>query len=383
MNKEPEWPVAGSPPPDASPYQSVLSSANPDSHEPPSEPPADGKERRKVDRSKVVGSGPKQRASGRLSKTAPISSVYAAAQATSLRAQPPAPPEPPVPVQPIPVQSPAPVTPPVVPPPVVPPPVAAVPRPGVAVPPPPAPLPPAVHQRPPAGPPVPGQPALPYPSTAPVAVAPPQPVQPGYVLLEAPAAQGTGTSRSRFNRWIIALLVVLALVLGVGLGYFYGWPAWVQGHATLVAPNNVIGLAKIDDPPGYPYPKSVVTQLRDGGLGAPVVAGYAASDDPAHIVLLLGGTGFLLDPDGHIDDLFAAIAGGPELPLTDVREISPGPMSGAARCARGTFQNESTAVCGWADHGSAAVLVFYNRTPAEGELLMRAIRPAVLHRTWH
>jgi hypothetical protein len=151
----------------------------------------------------------------------------------------------------------------------------------------------------------------------------------------------------------------------------------------MVAPNNVIGLDKIDDPSGYPYPKTVVGRLRDTGLGAPVVAWYAASDDPAHIVLVLGGTGFLLRPDRYLDDLFEATAGGTELPLTDVLQTGAGPMGGAALCARGRFQTGSTAVCGWADHGSAAILVFYNRTPVEGAKLMRAIRPEVLHRTWH
>jgi hypothetical protein len=399
VDEEPEWPVAGSPPPDASPYPSVVSSANPDSYqptpEPPPEPAADGKERRKIDRSKVVGSGSKRRASGRLSKTAPISSVYAAAQATSLRAHPPAPPIPvqPIPVQPTQVPPPAPVPPPasVPPAPVQPgrppgpvhPPVVAVPPPGVAVPPPTAPpTAPPRHQRPPSGPPVPGQPALPYLAATPVAV-PAPPVQPVYVFPEPPASKRSRASRGWLNRRVGALLAVLVLVLGAGLGYLYGWPAWVEGHATLVAPNYVIGLAKIDDPAAYSYPKRVVTQLRDAGLGTPVVAGYAASDDPAHIVVLLGGTGFLLDPDGQIDDLFVTIAKGSELPLTDVRETGPGPMGGAARCARGSFQHESTAVCGWADHGSAAILVFYNRTPEEGALLMRAIRPGVLRRTWH
>jgi hypothetical protein len=189
---------------------------------------------------------------------------------------------------------------------------------------------------------------------------------------------------------MIALLVVLVLVVGLSLGgYLFAWPAWVEGHANLVAPNHVIGLDKIEDSSRYPYPKGVVSQLRGIGVGAPVVAGYAASDDPAHIVLLFGGTGFLLDPDGRVDELFDAItkgdaiAKGPELKLTLLGAVDAGSMGGAARCAKGTFENEAATVCGWADHGSAAVLVFYHRTPDEGAQLMRAIRPEVLHRTWH
>jgi hypothetical protein len=400
VNDEPEWPVAGRPPPDVSPYPSVLSSANPDSYEESPQPATDPAERRKMDRAKVVGAGPKHRASDRLPKTAPISSVYAAAQATSARAHPsstpPAPvPQPPAPVPQVPApqvpapQVPAPQVPaPQVPAPQVPAPQAGPTAPAQLPPPqvPPAHVPPA--HVPPAhvasGPPVTGQVVLPYPVAVPAAApaARGRQVKPIYVRPDPPAAKAT--ARDLFNRRVITLLVVLVLVPALGLlGYFYVWPAWVEAHATMVAPNNVIGLNKIDDPSRYAYPKTVLAQLRDTGLGAPVVAGYAAGDDPAHVVLVLGGTEFLLDPDGYLDDLFDAIGSGKELPLTDVEAVRSGPMGGATKCANGTFQTEPVAVCGWADHGSAAILVFYHRTTAEGAKLMRAIRPEVLHRTWH
>ena len=419
MNEEPEWPVAGAPPPDQSPYQSVLSSANPDSYgeAPPAndQPTGPDSPRKKIDRSKVVGAGPKHRASGRLSKSAPISSVYAAAQATSARAHPPPPPEPTAPPQvfgsqalppqpppqatPGPAIAPQPLAPQAFGTPASPPPAFGTPaaRPGRPVPPPPPP--PTVQQMPypqqqppylvhpaafavqPAGPPPVSRGGWPVP----------QPVRPVFVTsappaMSAPPAEplpagqaGTGTGGAKR---IITLVIVLVLVIGLSLGgYFIAWPMWTQSHATVIAPNNLIGLDKIGDSNSYRYPRSVATDLRDAGLSGTFTAGYLAGDDPSHVMLLFAGTGFALFPEDRIGGLFDKIMRDRELQLTAIKGVSAGPLGGTAKCAKGTYQSQPVAICGWADYGTTAIVIFYNRTPAEGEVLMRAVRPGVLHRT--
>jgi len=211
---------------------------------------------------------------------------------------------------------------------------------------------------------------------------------------------GVGTDRPRTNpggtagsesanaprriRGMIAFVTIVVLVLGLGLtGYFWALPVYGETHSTLVAPNDLIGLKKVTDPTVYADVGSVNDNLRTLGINSPLVIVYLASDDPSHRVIFAGGTHTVwLFVGNHLDYLFTLMARENDLAITAVGGANPGPLGGVAKCGRARADGSGQlAVCGWQDHGTIALLFFANRTPQEGAILMRAMRPALQHRT--
>jgi hypothetical protein len=122
--------------------------------------------------------------------------------------------------------------------------------------------------------------------------------------------------------------------------------------------------------------------LRDLGIANPLTVAYRASDDPGHLVVFTGAAHPVWFGVGnHLDKLFTRLAGDPSVLIAQVGAASPGPPGGVGKC--GEARNPATpgAICGWQDHGTIALLFFGDRTPQEGAVLMRAIRPALQHRT--
>ncbi len=104
--------------------------------------------------------------------------------------------------------------------------------------------------------------------------------------------------------------------------------------------------------------------------------------DPANAdrsVVIMAGTVTTLHPANELSDLFGALAdasGG----ATGLHDVDPGPLGGTARCGRLAIDPDVVPVCGWADHGSAAIMLFPGRSDAEAPALLRRLRGALLHR---
>jgi hypothetical protein len=60
--------------------------------------------------------------------------------------------------------------------------------------------------------------------------------------------------------------------------------------------------------------------------------------------------------------------------------VDAGDLGGHQRCGTGTLNGRTVAVCGWADHGSLAVLVTAGRSVPETAALLGTVRGAVLKR---
>ncbi len=84
-------------------------------------------------------------------------------------------------------------------------------------------------------------------------------------------------------------------------------------------------------------------------------------------------------PERTLRELFALIAddtGG----VDGVRDVPAGDLGGVMRCGTTATPGGSMSVCGWADHGSAAVALFPSRAMDESATLLLSMRDAMHHR---
>jgi hypothetical protein len=226
-----------------------------------------------------------------------------------------------------------------------------------------------------APPPPAASPSLPYPA----AVAPP-----------ALKSAADGAKPRGLSRGTIILLVVLVVLGGLGAaGYFVGWPRFQQSQATLLTPANVIGVPKLDSPDLYRKITDDTWKRFSAHLGQqPLLVVYAAADDPKHFIGIGIGTKFswsvglaalnkyfvwASEVDNH-EVIFRT---------TGIHKVSAGPMGGVAECGRTLPDGgDAGAACMWLDYGTVGFMFFPNRTPDEAAVLMRAIRPLVVHRKY-
>jgi hypothetical protein len=205
---------------------------------------------------------------------------------------------------------------------------------------------------------------------------------PGVVTARPMAAPSATTDTPAWPlKGLVVGMAVIVLVLGLGVtGYLWALPVYHQTHAALIVPNQVLGLPKVTEPAAYAPADPVVTAVERSGVGTPVVVIYRAVDDPTHRVVFAGGTRPVWVGVGdRLDVAFRRLTA--DLALTRPRSVAPGPLGGVARCAAGHTGAVRVTVCGWQDHGTIGLLSFSNRTPEEGGVLLRAIRPALQHRT--
>jgi hypothetical protein len=178
--------------------------------------------------------------------------------------------------------------------------------------------------------------------------------------------------------WIVVL--VLLVVIGVP-GYFLGWPVLSQWPATIQVPHTLIGMQEVTDPRAYPADNQKwLEQLKEQtGYTQAIEIIYRAPGDDQHLVLVIATAGFVAWPGDSVNVPFDTLAA--DGAVTDSHQVSPGPMGGTLRCA--TIKvSVPLAVCSVADHGSKLVALFLYRTPAEAEVLTRAIRPELVHRRY-
>lgn len=192
------------------------------------------------------------------------------------------------------------------------------------------------------------------------------------------------------RRWPRSLLIAIgAVVLVVLVAILIGGVVLVRPYlsgehpASLSTPPKAAGLEISDDPLLADAAVQLSAMLTsEADLDDAVAAFYVDPAGDDRLVLLAGGTAALRDPEGELDAAFAAFgaadAGG--VPLTSVATVDPGPLGGTARCGEAVAEGVAVSVCGWADHGSLALVVFFNRPVDESAGLLRDIRADVLSR---
>ncbi|TDB69820.1 hypothetical protein [Micromonospora sp. KC723] len=177
----------------------------------------------------------------------------------------------------------------------------------------------------------------------------------------------------------IALGVALAVGLaGAAASGVVGWRIAEQKDTRLSTPQSVAGLTRDDSESA----RSTADYLRSG-FAADIDLDYSfgtvyrtpaagTADSP---VLLFGGTALLWRPERDLDSLFGLMADETGR-VAGLREVPAGRFGGVMKCGttRGT---EGFTVCGWADHGSAVMGMFPNRSVDDAAALFRKIREVI------
>jgi hypothetical protein len=102
---------------------------------------------------------------------------------------------------------------------------------------------------------------------------------------------------------------------------------------------------------------------------------FLFTDRQRRATTVLVTTRFIQHPEKDLADRFVKLTG--QLDLGRVVDVDPGQAGGHVRCARSA---RNTTVCGWADHGSLAIVIFGDRSVDDSTDLLTTIRAAVIQR---
>ncbi|MEV4643023.1 hypothetical protein AB0J80_37360 [Actinoplanes sp. NPDC049548] len=183
--------------------------------------------------------------------------------------------------------------------------------------------------------------------------------------------------RSRTKTIVLGSLLAVSLA-GAGVIGYAGWRIASQKDATLTAPPQ-IGSLKLDTSnEGKTTADYLQTALSaevdlDGAVGA------VYADSAGQNVLFFGGTTLIWTPENDLDTAFELVSDD-QGAVTDLHDVSAGPLGGTMKC--GTTKNDGAdmPVCGWADHGSLALAMFPGRAENDSAKLLVEIRAATQKR---
>jgi hypothetical protein len=239
-----------------------------------------------------------------------------------------------------------------------------------------SPQPPQPTQPPPAGYPPSSYPPPGYPPQY-----PPQPSYPGPIPY-AGAPHPGAAPRKRRKGWLIALSIVAVVLLGCcGIGAAIIAPYVGQYPATIDAPSRLAGLDRIQNAQIDQLGSQLSEQLKrkNTRLENAVAGLYAAQGAEAQPVLVVGATGLVFSPGKEVDHAFQGMVDS-GLQVSARTDYAAGRLGGTVRCATSAVGRFSLSVCGWGDHGSVGMGIFYNRPIAESAALFLRIREEMLKR---
>ncbi len=202
----------------------------------------------------------------------------------------------------------------------------------------------------------------------------------------ANAAVGTGLQSSRPGPWWRRgrfIVLAVALVILVGAGLVFGPTAWRLYHdsgAVIDTPQQVAGLTRDDsDLARIAVDNQRTAMSARVSLDHTVGAVYVGAGGRAQSVIFTGGTGALLEPATSLNALFDLITD-QEGSVEHIREEAAGPLGGVLKCGSSRTKDIALTVCGWADHGSLALALFFGRDIDESARLFLDMRSAMQHR---
>jgi len=190
---------------------------------------------------------------------------------------------------------------------------------------------------------------------------------------EEPEKQPGG--RPPLRRILLTALLVVAVV-GAGFLAYEAYQILTQKDAKLATPPR-IGTLTLD---ASEDAKSTADYLQTAvaaeiNMDKTVGAVYTDSANTGKDVLLFGGTTLFWTPENDLDTAFNMIDDN-EGAVTNLHDVSAGPLGGTMKCGTTKTDSGPLTVCGWADHGSLALAMFNNRTESEAAKVMLDIRKA-------
>jgi hypothetical protein len=195
----------------------------------------------------------------------------------------------------------------------------------------------------------------------------------------APPSRGVVRRRRRRWPWVVLTISLLSVACCCGIPALIAKPFIDEYPAKVATPAQAAGLVRVDDAAARRLIIDMKRRVRSEYLLAEDVfaAVYTEPETDGENVNLLGAARLTLDPD---KDLKSALGKLSRFTVTESRPLDAGRLGGELRCGQASGE-DSTVVCGWADHGSIGVAVFTGRSTEESAELLRGLRAAVVTRS--
>ncbi|XTZ16386.1 hypothetical protein ACQSSU_03005 [Micromonospora echinospora] len=183
---------------------------------------------------------------------------------------------------------------------------------------------------------------------------------------------------------LIVLAVVLVLCVGGGIAI---WATVkddvgevVEATKTrVVAPETLNGRPKVTEPALVAASEQMAAEIKkDVPEATSQVGGFYGDPQKNDLVMIVGVSGVMADPQKEMNDAISAISG--QLGTTNMAAVEPGPLGGDAKCGDGSSEGVKLGICVWADRGSLGMVVIYFKTGKEAEAEFGTIRAAVEQR---
>ena len=230
------------------------------------------------------------------------------------------------------------------------------------------------------------QPSYPQPDYGPPGDPQPDYAQPGYPPqggYPQPGAPLAGYPAPKKSRALPITLISIALVLVVCVGG--GTAVYLAGRNTaksladtissaaptpgatstapeptisIVEPRTLGGRPRLTDPAYTGLTDQLEKNLALLPGASQSVGAIYGTPAKRNVVLVVAAKSLVGDPKQEVDEAFDGPAF-ENLKLTGVASIPPGPLGGAAKCAKGKDAGVSLSLCAWADEGSSGLLIWY------------------------
>ncbi|MEV0327198.1 hypothetical protein AB0H63_12245 [Micromonospora echinospora] len=183
---------------------------------------------------------------------------------------------------------------------------------------------------------------------------------------------------------LIVLAVVLVLCVGGGIAI---WATVkddvgevVEATKTrVVAPETLNGRPKVTEPSLVAASEQMAAEIKkDVPEATSQVGGFYGDPQKNDLVMIVGVSGVMADPEKEMNDAISAISG--QLGATNMAAVEPGPLGGDAKCGDGSSEGVKLGICVWADRGSLGMVVIYFKTGKEAEAEFGTIRAAIEQR---
>lgn len=177
----------------------------------------------------------------------------------------------------------------------------------------------------------------------------------------------------------ITLIVVIVLVVALGVaGFVFGKPIFDQYPAKVTTGASIAGFDQSTNPELVSLSQQMNTEFKAGSeLDSTAVGVYhKTGDEDQKVVMVVAGSALLLRPQTELRSAFDSMSSG-GLTVTGTHSVDAGPLGGHAQCGNSVTGGVKLAVCGWADHGSLGMIMFFGRGVTEAERLFLDFRQEI------
>lgn len=180
----------------------------------------------------------------------------------------------------------------------------------------------------------------------------------------------------------ITLAVVGAVVVLAGVaGFIFAKPILDEYPAEVSTGPAIAGFDQSTNPQLVSLSQQMNTEFKAGSeLDSTAVGVYHKSgDEEQKFIMVVAGSALLLRPQNELQSAFDSMSSG-GLTVTATHKVDAGELGGYAQCGTSVTGGVKLAVCGWADHGSLGMIMFFDRGVAEAEKLLLDFRKEIVAR---